>query len=87
MSHEELLEWGDYYALEPFGEMRADLRAGSICSTIANVNRDPAKRAQAYVPSDFMPYLKQQSDEEPKDIVAPETKAFLYSLVPKDKRA
>lgn len=86
MPYEELQKWSDYYALEPFGEIRADLRAGAICATFANANRDPKKRAESYVPSDFMPYLKQQADEEPKDIVAPETKAFFYSMA-RQKRA
>lgn len=47
--------WMQYYEQEPFGEERADLRAYSIVAMIANVNRDPKKRPQGYVPSDFMP--------------------------------
>ena len=37
----ELSEWMVYYELEPFGEERADLRAGIVASTVANVNRAP----------------------------------------------
>lgn len=44
-----------YYELEPWGERRADLRAGIVASTIANVNRDPKRRAKAYAPEEFMP--------------------------------
>ena len=47
------LEWIEYYKLEPFGEERADLRAGIVASTIANVNRGKGQRA--YKPSEFMP--------------------------------
>lgn len=41
--------------MEPFGEERADLRAGIIASTIANANRDPKRRRKPYKPEDFMP--------------------------------
>lgn len=49
----ELLEWMEFADLEPFDEERADMRAGSICATIANVNRDPKKRAAAFTAADF----------------------------------
>ena len=53
MSSKELVEWQAYYSIEPFGEERADLRAGIIASTIANVNRPKGKKA--YDAEDFMP--------------------------------
>lgn len=49
----QFAEWQAYYQLEPWGEERADLRAGIIASTIANVNRGKGQRA--FTPSDFMP--------------------------------
>lgn len=58
MSHAEFLEWHDYYATEPFGEERGDLRAGIVASIIANVNRDPKKRKEPYQPTDFMPFYE-----------------------------
>lgn len=51
----QLLEWFDYARLEPFGEERGDSRAAMICAMIANVNRDPKKKATPYSVSDFMP--------------------------------
>ncbi len=48
----EFAEWRAYYELEPWGEERADLRAGIVASTIANVNRGKGK---AFSPGDFMP--------------------------------
>lgn len=42
-----------YARLEPFGEERADLRAGIIASTVANVHRSRKQRPMK--PSDFMP--------------------------------
>ena len=53
MSGREFVHWMAYYNMEPFGEMRADLRAGIIASTIANVNR--GKRHAAFKPDQFMP--------------------------------
>ncbi|MCH8189083.1 MAG: DUF4035 domain-containing protein [Proteobacteria bacterium] len=54
LSDTELHEWMAFYRLEPFGDERADLRAGIVASTIANVNR--GKRGRAKKPTDFMPY-------------------------------
>lgn len=48
-------EWMAFYRLEPFGEWRADLRAGIIASTIAEVNRDSDVRREPFGSSDFMP--------------------------------
>jgi hypothetical protein len=53
MSSLEFAEWMAYAGLEPFGEERADLRAGIIAATIANVHR-PGER-DPYTPTDFMP--------------------------------
>ncbi len=56
ISDAELQEWMAFYRLEPFGEERADLRAGIVASTVANVNR--GKKGRALKPTDFMPFLK-----------------------------
>lgn len=48
----ELSEWEAYYNLEPWGTPRADVRAGIVASTIANVNR--GKDTKAFVYSDFV---------------------------------
>ncbi len=57
----QLSEWMTYFALEPWGEERADFRAGTIASTIANVHR--AEHTAAYQAADFMPYLKRDQAE------------------------
>lgn len=43
----------EYAKLEPFGEERADLRAGIVAATIANAHR--RKGSKPFKPSDFMP--------------------------------
>ena len=55
MSSREFSEWQAYYAQEPFGEYRADLRMGILASLIANMFNDPKKRTKNYTPDDFMP--------------------------------
>lgn len=61
ISATEFYEWQAYYELEPFGEERADLRAGIIAATIANVHR--GKRSRPYKPSDFMPEYEPRKDK------------------------
>lgn len=61
-----------YEELEPFGEERADLRAGIIAALIANIHRDRQMRPKAYVPLDFMPLCKKEeskAEQTPKDQV------------------
>lgn len=48
----QFLGWQHYAAVEPFGEERADLRAGIISATIANVF---AGKSRSFKPADFMP--------------------------------
>lgn len=59
VSSAELSEWIEYYRLEPFGEERADLRAGIVASTIANCH--VGKRGKAFKPSDFMPFFEKET--------------------------
>lgn len=67
MPHPDLLlprltsgQWSDWLAfarLEPFGPQREDRRAGVLASLIANANRDPKKRAEAWGPEHFFTEL------------------------------
>ncbi len=56
LSDAEFQEWMSFYRMEPFGEDRADLRAGIIAATIVNVQR--GKKGRPVKPTDFMPYQK-----------------------------
>ena len=59
-----------YGAMEPFGAQADDFRAGQICAVIANVNRDPEKRPEAWTAADFMPALavaRDRANAPPKD--------------------
>jgi len=59
-----------YYRLEPFGWERADLHAGIVASTIANVNRDKKRRAKPYSPKDFIISFDEQYIEP--EVMSPE---------------
>lgn len=56
MSAQEFADWQFYAQIEPFGEDRADFRAGVIASTFYNMNR--GKNAEALKPSDFMHFAE-----------------------------
>jgi hypothetical protein len=60
LSHRTFAGWVAYASVEPFGEERADLRAGIIASVMANVSRDPKRRPQPFTPQEFMPFLHRE---------------------------
>lgn len=47
--------WADFQ-LSPWDDLRADLRAGLICSLLANIHRQKDK--PPFKAADFMPYLR-----------------------------
>lgn len=63
LSQAEFTDWIDYYRQEPWGEERADLRAGVIASTVANVYTLWNGGEASHKPSDFMPYLNRPAPE------------------------
>jgi hypothetical protein len=70
MSARELAEWIDFYQEEPFGSEPDFWRAGMVASVIANAQRDPKRKPEAFTPTDFMPVSKSQ--QKTKD-AQPET--------------
>lgn len=71
MSSRELSEWMAYATLEPFGEERADLRAGIVASAVVNVHRTQSDKAAQ--PSDFMPTFDEgEPDDDPPEALPPE---------------
>ena len=61
MTSNQLSEWMAYAQLEPWGEERADLRAGIIASTQANSMR--GKKGKPFKPQDFMPRYEPEDEE------------------------
>ena len=82
-------EWMDYASRNPFGEERADLRAGIIAATIANANR--GKGSKRFKPSDFMPQFKRrtarrQTPDQMKQILKTYAAAHNEAMKQKGKR-
>ena len=68
LSYAEFQEWCGYYQIEPWGEDRADLRAGIVASTIANyAGKLRAEGAEPAIPADFMPYLVRPEPADPAE--------------------
>jgi hypothetical protein len=63
--------------IEPFGEVRGDLRAGIIASVVANVHRDGKKRPQPYSATDFMPFIERPA---PADALGAKIRATLAAF-------
>lgn len=59
----ELIEWQAFYTLEPFGDERADLRAGVIAATMANAWRGKGQKAAS--PQDFVMKFGRREDVSP----------------------
>jgi len=60
ISSRQFAEWMAYARIEPFGEERADLRAGIVASTIANTNRGRGQKP--YKPQQFMPEFEPEDE-------------------------
>ena len=65
LTAKEFIGWEHYAALEPFDETRADYRAASIATMIANVHR--GKDQKAYKLEDFVLKFGEQPKQSPAD--------------------
>ena len=65
---EEIVEAMAFERLEPFGALHLEAMLGQVCATIANVNRDPKRKPQAWAARDFMTSLARALDRyRPED--------------------
>lgn len=65
MESAELTHWQAFYRRNPWGPERADLRAGIVAATVANLPRMFGfSKGKALPPSDFMPKFG-QTEKEP----------------------
>jgi hypothetical protein len=78
---DELTEWMAFYQLEPFGEMRADLRSGVVAATFANAYR--TKDARPFTPEDFMPYIERSAPKDDSRLNVARFKAMFAQKVKK----
>lgn len=58
--------WMAYYAIQPWGEVRGDLRSAIIAATVANSN--PYRKGRSARVDEFMPFAdthgREMTDEE-----------------------
>jgi hypothetical protein len=73
ISSAEFAEWAAYYALEPFGDRVADVRAGTITAVLANVHK--SKNTPVYGPLDFYTWTKEP--DKPEQAPTPEAVALV----------
>lgn len=68
MSNRQFLRWMAFYKLAPWGDERADYRAGTVAATIANCT--PRKRGsnKKFKPQDFMAF-KRKSPEQKQGLI------------------
>lgn len=62
LTSRQVAEWLAYAQVEPWGEDRADLRAGIVAATVANAFRRQDSRA--FTPQDFMPDFAEDEDPD-----------------------
>lgn len=65
MPYAELMEWQDFYAIEPWGLSTQDAAQAHIASIIANTVRDSRQRPAPYKLSEFLLYQDQPADVGP----------------------
>lgn len=86
MTTEDFRGWMAYYNIEPFGERRADLRAGIVAAAVRNGLR--GKGTRAFRATDFMPEFGRRAvdDEVIADRLVLWAKAFKHQIEQKRKQ-
>lgn len=66
--------WRAYYKISPFGDVRADIQAGIIASTMANIHR--GRGVKAFSAADFMVEVNKPK-ETPDDVIQKRIEKFM----------
>lgn len=69
MDSAEFTEWQAYYQLEPFGELVADERHGSLAALMANINRNPEVKPEPWFGDDFITWRDTGATADPEPIL------------------
>jgi hypothetical protein len=64
LSARQFREWMTFYAVDPFGDQRADLRMGVLAAAMSN--RWRGKNEEPMKPIDFMPFNR--TEQTPNEI-------------------
>lgn len=65
MSAQEFELWMALHARDPIGDIRADIHAGIVASTVANMAGKILKDGKQTAAGDFMPFREKQQDVDP----------------------
>lgn len=68
MAYTELIEWLAYYQIDPYGEVRDDLRAGVVAAQVFNAQLDRKTRNKAKGPADFILFDPCKREKSPQDV-------------------
>lgn len=77
MTADEFGLWLADYQRDPWGEVRADLRAGIVAAAVTNMAGKTLRQGKTVAPGEFMPRF---ADEEVKDTPPDDPMAFLKGL-------
>lgn len=82
----EFAEWIAYWNIEPWGEERADLRAGIIAATVANAA--PFRSGRSFAASEFMPFASPQANTQSANEFEARMRAYVqaHNQALKEKR-
>jgi hypothetical protein len=81
MRPSQLGEWLALYDIDPWGEQRADLRAGIVAAEVHNAAGSKRKDNQPITADQFMPYVERKTVS-----LAEKAKAVLKSAAPSKKK-
>lgn len=85
MTSAELAGWRAYYAVESFGEEKADLRAGIVAAAVFNANR--SSKSKIHQPIDHMPYaMKEKKAAHASMPVEKQVEAVMGSMMLTQKK-
>jgi hypothetical protein len=66
MTWAQFSAWRAYMSVEPFGELRADLRTGQIAAMLGNIHRDTKHKTKPFSAMDFVIEFGAPTDDKPK---------------------
>lgn len=68
LTSRELSEWMAYDAVEGLPDRRLELLLAQLLAMTANIHRDPKARREPVGALEFMPWLREDDDDEPERV-------------------
>lgn len=83
MSASQLVELEDFYNMEPFGEIRQELRHGQRMALDLNLNRDTKARSKPFTALECMNFVEVEEEpviEESPEVISKRIASELFRL-------